>query len=165
MKQISNGDSWWAVVECMAGLISSGYSEMELTEKHVRDVLISRGFTEFSVERATRWIERAINSGTACESLAMLQPCSQSLRIGNPLENVCFSTKILSKIEMCRQKGLISEEARERLLEGARVIDTRDWEDDEVTSLLAEMLFSYNPSLSEEDYTEMLKRCVPNFYC
>ena len=95
----------------------------------------------------------------------MLQRQSTGLRIINPLEDVCFSSAIWSRIEICRQKGLITDEAMERLLEGARVIDTRDWDDDEVANLLAEMLFAFNPSNSEEEYLEMLQRCVPHFYC
>ena len=165
MEQLSEGKAWWAVVECMAGLISSGYDEMELTEKHVKDILESKGFCKFSISQAMSWVEKAINSGSINESLAMLQPVSTGQRISNPLESVCFSATVLARIEMCRQKGLISEEARERILEAARVIDTRDWDDDEVTGLLAEMLFSYNPNTSEEDYADMLRRCVPNFYC
>lgn len=164
-KAASSQSHWWSVVQSMADLVASGYDELELTEQSVKDALLGKGFAEDAISTACGWIEKAVNSGTVNESLAMLQKQSSGYRIINPLEEVCFSSSIWSRIELCRQKGLISDEAMERLLEGARVIDTRDWDDDEVTNLLAEMLFAFNPVSSEDDYLRMLKRCVPQYYC
>ena len=49
--------------------------------------------------------------------------------------------------------------------EGARVIDTRDWDDEEVQNLLAEIFTSVLPGTSETDFLEMFKVCVPEYYC
>ncbi len=164
-KAASSPSHWWSVVQSMADLVASGYDELELTEQYVKETLLGKGFAEDAISTAFTWVEKAVNSGTVNESLAMLQRQSTGLRVINPLEEVCFSSSIWSRIELCRQKGLITDEAMERLLEGARVIDTRDWEDDEVTNLLAEMLFAFNPGNSEDDYLQMLQRCVPHYYC
>ena len=164
-KAAGSHPHWWAVVQSMADLVASGYDELELTEHYVKDELIGKGFRESEITQAVTWVEKAVNSGTVNESLAMLQKQSTGTRVVNPLEKVCFSRSIWSRLEICRQKGLISDEAVERILEGARVIDTRDWEDDEVSNLLAEMLFTFNPNNSETEYLEMLQRCVPQFYC
>ncbi|NRA67830.1 MAG: hypothetical protein HRU19_25340 [Pseudobacteriovorax sp.] len=166
MKKASVGQSqWWKVVQSMADLVAAGYDEHELTENYVRTSLVEQGYSDDLITVATSWVEKAINSGTISECFAMLQNQSTGTRIVNPLEDICFSSSVWSRIKTCRQKGLISEEAMERMLEGARVIDTRDWEDDEVTNLLAEMLFTFNPSSSESEYIDMLRRCVPQFYC
>lgn len=156
---------WWSVVETMADLVASGYDEHELTERYVKDELLEKGYKEQAINTAVIWLEKATNSGTINESLAMLQRQPVGLRIANPLEQVCFSNSIWSRLEVCRQKGLISEEAVERILEGARVIDTRDWDDEDVSNLLAEMLFTFNPNNSETEYLDMLQQCVPQFYC
>ena len=141
-KATDSHPQWWAVVRSMADLVASGYDELELTEHYVRDELVDKGFKETEISQAVVWVEKAVNSGTVNESLAMLQRQSSGTRIVNPLEQVCFSSSIWSRLEICRQKGLISDEAVERILEGARVIDTRDWDDDDVSNLLAEMLFN-----------------------
>ena len=106
-----------------------------------------------------------MNSGTVNESLAMIQKQAEGARVINPLEKVCFSASMWSRIELCKQKGLITDESVERILEGVRAIDTRDWDDEDVSNLLAEMLFSFNPNTTEREYQEMLRRCVPQFYC
>lgn len=166
MKKTSSQEtSWWSVVQSMADLVASGYDELELTEHYVRDELVGKGFDDLQIAMAISWVEKAVNSGTVNECLAMLQRQSDGIRVVNPLERLCFSSSIWSRLEICRQKGLISDEVVERVLEGARALDTRDWEDDEVSNLLAEMMFAFNPNSTESEYLEMLQRCVPQFYC
>ena len=132
MERVSSTATWWPVVCAMAELVVYGYDELELTERHVREELREAGFDEQDIDLACAWIERAVNSGTVVESLAMLQPRGEGPRIANPMERICFSQKIWSKIELCRHKGLLTPDIIERMLEGARVIDTRDWDDEEV---------------------------------
>lgn len=156
---------WWHAVKMMAELVSSGYDESELTEHYVREELMAAGFAIQEIDLAYAWVEKAINSGTLYESLMMLQQPMQGQRIANPLEKICFSRKIWAQIERCCQRGLISRDLAERLLEGARVIDTRDWEDEEVSKLLAEMFGAINPGASEKAFLDMLNRCAPEYYC
>lgn len=165
MSRVETDAGWWSAVKKMADLVTAGYCETELTEGDVREELMGAGFIAADIDLACEWVEKALNSGTLNESLAMLQQQTHATRIRNPLEGVCFSNDIWSRIENCYQKGLLSRDNVERLLEGARVIDTRDWEDDDVTNLLAEMLNSINPSISESDYLSILQRCTPSYYC
>lgn len=165
MNTVHVQDRWWQAVKKMADLVTAGYCETELTEGYVREELVEAGFGSGEIDLACEWVEKALNSGTLSESLAMLQDQSHCARIRNPLEGVCFSEEVWNKIESCYQKGLLSRDKMERLLEGARVIDTRDWEDDDVTGLLAEMLNSINPSISESEYLNILERGTPSYYC
>lgn len=164
MRRNSSDRQWWDVVKTMADMVTTGFDESELTEHDVRNELISKGFTDANIDLACEWVDKAVNSGTLAESLAMLQEPSDSVRVNNPLETLCFSDQVWARIELCCQKGLISRDTVERLLEGARYVDTRDWEDEEVSELLAEMLTSFNPNVPETDYLDMLSRCLPQFY-
>lgn len=155
---------WWHAVKMMADLVSSGYDESELTEHYVRDELLAAGFELQEIDLACEWVEKAIISGTLYESLMMLQRPMNGLRIANPLEKICFSRKVWLQIERCCERGLLSRDLVERLLEGARVIDTRDWEDDDVSKLLAEMFSTINPAASEKEFLDMLERCMPTYY-
>ncbi len=160
-----NEQAWWVVVQAMAELVVYGYDELELTERYVRDELLEAGFSNQDIELACNWVEKAVNSGTVVESLAMLQAQGEGMRIPHPMERVCFSRRIWSKLELCRHKGILSNDIIERMLEGARVIDTRDWDDDEVQNLLAEIFTSVLPGSTENDFLEMFKVCVPEYYC
>ncbi len=164
MERVSTSISWWPVVQAMAELVVYGYDELELTERHVKEELRDAGFPEIDIEEACAWVEKAVNSGTVVESLAMLQPQGDGPRVANPMERICFSKRIWSKIELCRHKGLLTHDIIERMLEGARVIDTRDWDDEEVSNLLAEIFMSVLPGTSEGDFFDIFGSCVPEYY-
>lgn len=157
--------NWWGVIKAMASLVSSGYEESELTESHVRHELAGHGYSQKEIDRACEWIDKALQSGTLNECLSMLDEHVEATRLNNPIETICLSEKVWSRLDQCYQKGLLSRGLIERVLEGVRFVDTRDWEDDEVASLMAEMLSSFNPSISESEYLEMLNRCLPTYYC
>ena len=74
MERVSSGTAWWSVVRAMAELVIYGYDELELTERYAREELLDAGFDEIDIEAACVWVEKAVNSGTVVESLAMLQP-------------------------------------------------------------------------------------------
>lgn len=165
MHSVTSEPTWWTVVRAMAELVVFGYDELELTERYVREELREAGFEIHDIEQACAWVEKAVNSGTVVESLAMLQSQGDGVRISHPMEKVCFSKRIWSKIELCRHKGILSNDVIERMLEGARVIDTRDWDDEEVSNLLAEIFISVLPGSSEGDFHDLFQACVPDFYC
>lgn len=165
MDSVTSEAEWWVVVRAMAEMVVYGYDELELTERYVREELLDAGFASHDIEKACAWVEKAVNSGTVVESLAMLQTQGDGVRIPNPMEQICFSKRIWSKIELCRHKGILSNDIIERMLEGARVIDTRDWDDEEVSNLLAEIFISVLPGTSEGEFLEMFKACVPDYYC
>ncbi len=165
MHSVTSQATWWSVVRAMAEMVIFGYDELELTERYVREELLEAGFSSTDIEAACDWVEKAVNSGTVVESLAMLQSKGEGVRITNPMERICFSNKIWSKIELCRHKGILSSDIIERMLEGARVIDTRDWDDEEVSNLLAEIFIAVLPGTSEGDFHDMFHACVPDYYC
>lgn len=148
---------WWQVVREMAGFIISGYDESELTEGYVKKDLVSQGYKEKEILKAYEWLEKTALSGTLAESLAMLRPHHDNPRIPNPIEAVYISEKLWNRIQLCRYKGLINAETVEKVVEGIRVIDPRDWEDEDVVSLLAELLSSALPGTSEKEFVEILE--------
>jgi hypothetical protein len=110
MHSVTSQATWWSVVRAMAEMVIFGYDELELTERYVRDELLEAGFSSTDIEAACDWVEKAVNSGTVVESLAMLQSKGEGVRITNPMERINFSNKIWSKIEMCRHKGILSSD-------------------------------------------------------
>ena len=57
------------------------------------------------IELACDFIEKAQNSGTLSETLSMLGPQIEGVRVPHPKEDFCFSKKVWRQIEKCRQKG------------------------------------------------------------
>ena len=164
MQMHEDNKNWWHAVKKMADLVAAGYDESELTEYYVRNELVAAGFALEAIELACDWIEKAVISKTLYESLTMLQEASDCPRIANPIETLCFSSKVWNQINRCYKRGLLSRDLLERLLECARAVDTRDWEDEEVAKLFAEMLATINPSVSEESFLNMLNQCLPPYY-
>lgn len=156
--------AWWDVVKTLSGFIVAGHEEEDLACAEIREKLEELGFEEEDIEMAYEWIDRASLSGTLSESLAMLQPQIQGPRLANPLERAYLSEKLWTSLEKCRHKGLMSDDLIERLLEGVRVIDTRDWDDEEVTALLYELLGMVMPGVSDQKFRDILENGFPEFY-
>lgn len=157
--------NWWEVVKTMANFVITGYEEKELTEDYVKNDLLSLGYVEEDVDTAVDWVKKAELSGHLSESLAMLQPQVNGVRIADPLEKICFSEGIWAKIESCRQRGILSNDLVEKLIEGVRALDTRDWEDDEISHLLAEIVVTLLPNMYKDEFIELLEGRKKVTYC
>jgi len=168
MEQLSSRrEEWWNVVEEMAGYVACGVGYEELEEDFVRFSLLNRGFQSENIELALDWLEKASMSGNVADVFSMfMKPMSDSIRIINPLEKICLSDKAWKKFHQMRQHGIISEDLAERLIEGLRSVDTRDWEEDEVYTFLFEALSASLPNSSEGLLLKLLKqsKIVSEFY-
>src|SRR4051812_23085370 len=102
MHSVTSQATWWCVVRAMSEMVIFGYDELELTERYVREDLLEAGVASADIEAACVCVEKAVNSGTVVESLAMLQSKVEGVRISSPMERICFSNRIWSKIELCR---------------------------------------------------------------
>ena len=135
---------WWLAVRHIADLVSRGGVDPD-EARLIRKELKEHGFSMDGIGQAMEWLDRAALSGNLMDSLGMLQPVSQHLRIEHPLERVCIHSRLRLAVEACRRRGHLTQDTAERLLEGLRTADTRDWDHSEVEAFLAEGLA---PSLS-----------------
>ena len=161
----SSSSDWWDVVKAMAAFVGSGFDESDLTESEMRRELLAQGFTESAVAMAVAWVEKAQVSGSLSESLAMLQASDTllSIRLSNPIERICINDRLWLRLYSCRQKGLLSQELFERLVEGVRTIDVRDWDEFDETQMLEELLVTLLPQHSLAECRRLLSGQYPSF--
>lgn len=165
LQQENAKSGWWRVVETMADLVAEGCQEADLTAMGVRQALLARGFPEEDIAQACAWIERSTASGSLAETWAMLQPHRVRTRVGSPLEQAYFSADLWDRLELARQRALIPADLFEKLLEGVRVLDPREWDDSEVESVMGEMVQAVIPQVSAQSFRALLQRKHPMLLC
>jgi hypothetical protein len=152
------------VVEAMADLMCChGFSPEE--EGLIRSHLLARGFELELIRQAEDWCEKSQSSGSIVDLLSMFVPSAIGTRVSNPLERIAVSDQMLSAIEQCRDRGIISVDMAERLLEGSRALDTRDWDDDDVRAFFVDACAQ---NISPEAQTKLERALTGNFkdyYC
>ena len=72
------------------------------------------------------------------------------VRIENPFDIPYLSDEIWQKVESWRLRGIIPYDVVERLLVGLRNMDVRDWDEQEVSGLVANLLAPAFDAQSEE---------------
>lgn len=151
-------------------LMSEG---IEATEYDVvSEYLDTLDVKESEREAVFEWLERIVRSGKPTESLDMIHQASISgIRIENPFDRAYMSDRLWKKIEGWRLRGILPADVVERLLIGLRNIDVRDWEDDDVRGLVADMLApAFHSSNSKDqkkqkDLRAFEKKIDSSFYC
>jgi uncharacterized protein Smg (DUF494 family) len=147
---VMSQEQWWRVIEEMADFVACGFDYEELEDEWVHQALLAQGFTVNDIDKALDWLEMASISGSVADVFSMVLPVGVGMRVASPLEKVFVSEKIWSHLEDIRARGIIGDDLAERLLEGIRTLDTRDWEDEEVSSFIQEVVTSSLPSFSEK---------------
>ena len=139
--------SWWLAVKEAAEFViqhhdldASTSAASAVDEYEIETFLSNRGFGGDEVVAAVSWLTRASMSGRLGEILSMLLPQRNLPRMTSPVEKVCLSDKVWGHIERCRHRGILNDALAERLLEGLRVLDSRDWDDKEVRAFIADIL-------------------------
>ena len=165
MAGIEQEEPWWSVVKTLADYVVSGHSEEDIGGHDVRTKLLDSGYQESQIAKAYEWIEKVTLSGSLSESLSMLGSGYRGPRISNPIESAMLSGRLWRGIQACRSRGLLSDDLIERLLDGMRLIDTRDWDDEDVDALLVDMLQAVLRSYSEEECVEILNGAQLHLYC
>jgi len=157
---------WWPVVLEVAQMMTEGWSESDIFDDKFGGVLRDRGYVVEAVEAALNWFEKARLSGFLSESLGMLQPQqSHHQRLMSTYETVGLPKVAISAIESLRSKAIISGDVVEKLIEGLRVIDTRDWDDDDVLRVIQEFIATALPYQFEAiESLEELERALPRYY-
>lgn len=154
-------NSWWdAVREIAAMVVRDGLHQAD--EGMMRRTLVTAGFNEAQILQAFDWIDHAERSGNILDIMAMLAPRPDGLRVHHPVEKMFVSDRVWRELDRARQREVVNPDLAERLLEGIRALDTRDWEDDEVRSFVADVMsdMSGDPVKAEQ----ILKDQLPEFY-
>jgi hypothetical protein len=138
---------WWLAVRSIADLVTR--DGVGPDEDHIiRQELVDQGFSPTGIGLALDWVDRAALSGHLIDALGMLQNEWESPRVEHPLERVSLNPLLWEAIDICRRRGFLSADVAERLLEGARSLDTRDWDDAEIETFLEDVLSASSPGLS-----------------
>ncbi len=154
---------WWQAVETIAGLVACGF-DVRGDEDTLRVELAGRGFSEATIETAFKWLEQVVCSGTLADVLDMIQPAGKGPRLANPVEKILMSDKLWRLLENWRSRGLIGAGMAERMLEGMRSLDTRDWDDDEIREFMAEVLRSSTLPAADARYGKCLRGATAELY-
>jgi hypothetical protein len=159
---VANRD-WWVAIEYIAGLSACGI-DLLASEDALRLELLARGFADEIIDRALSWLQQALCSGTLADALDMLQASSEGPRVGNPVERVLMSDKLWRLLHDWRRRHIIGHGAAERILEGMRSLDTRDWDDQEIREFIGEILRRTNVTLPEGRLGKCLSGSVSELY-
>ena len=123
------------VVESIADLVCChGFDPNE--DGVLRNELVCRGFKLEVIRQAENWCDKVALTGRLIEVLSLFQPSALGRRVHSPLEKIFVSDQVWKTIENCRSRGIFSLDMHERLLEGVRAMDTRDWDDQEVKGFI-----------------------------
>ncbi len=133
-------------------------------DRVIRKELTDRGFSKDGIGKAMDWMDKAALSGTLMDTLGMLQPPPAGLRVNHALEKASVHPQLLRAVDACRRRGWVAPEFAERLLEGLRTMDTRDWDDAEIEQFLAEVLGVSSPSLAGWSLVSILRQEPPDHY-
>lgn len=155
--------SWWdAVREVASMVVRDGLHQAD--EGMMRRVLLDSGFGEDAILQAFDWIDHAERSGNVLEALVMLAPRPDGIRVAHPMERMFVSDRVWKEIDRARQREVMNTDLAERLIEGIRALDTRDWEDDEVRSFIADVMADTSSGGDANRVERILKDQLPEFY-
>lgn len=157
-------EEWWDVVRVIAEYLSCGYTQEDLEDICFDSLLEEKGYSKTSINQAIDWLEEASLSGNISDILSMANSTGSMVRIPNPIETMGVSEKLWVTLETLRLKGMINFDLAEKVLEGVRGLDSRDWEDDEICSFVKELLISSMPFISEEQLDLISKGLYKDFY-
>jgi hypothetical protein len=152
------------VITAMADLVCChGFS----TDDHgiLRSHLLERGFELALIRAAENWCELAQASGSLVDVLSTFAAFGSGPRVSSPLERVSISDEVWKTIEDCRNRGIISMDMAERLLEGARAMDMRDWDDEDVRSFILDACIANGLPSSQNKMRQALDGDFKTYYC
>jgi Protein of unknown function (DUF494) len=157
-------DDFRMVIEAIADLICC-HGQSTDDDGQLRLQLIERGFELDLIRAAEEWCDRAQASGSLMDILGTFAPASSNHRVYSPLERVSVSDEVWSAIEACRIRGVITIDMAERLLESAREIDTRDWDDEDVRAFLLDACIANGLPSNQPKIERALQGDFRTYYC
>jgi hypothetical protein len=152
------------IIVAMADLICChGFSTDE--DGLLRAHLLGRGFDLSLIRAAENWCDVAQASGSLVDVLSTFASSGSGPRVSNPLERVSVSDEVWRTIEECRNRGILSTDMAERLLEGARAMDTRDWDDEDVRAFILDACVANGLPASKAKMEQALSGDFKLYYC
>ena len=152
------------VIEAMADLLCChGLSPED--DGLIRVHLLARGFDLDLIRSAELWCDKADAAGSIVDLLSMFVSTGEGIRVSNPLESIAVSDDMLSAIEKCRDRGIITVDMAERLLEGTRAMDTRDWDDEDVRAFFVDACVANSLPSSQAKLERALQGDFRDYYC
>jgi hypothetical protein len=152
------------VIVAMADLVCChGFSTDD--DGLLRTHLVERGFDLALIRAAENWCDAAQASGSLVDVLSAFAVSGSGHRVSSPLERVSVSDEVWNMIEDCRNRGIISTDMAERLLEGARAMDTRDWDDDDVRTFILDACIANGLPSSQNKMQQALDGNFKTYYC
>ena len=153
-----------SVIESMADLICCHGQSTE-DDGLLRVQLQARGFDLDLIRAAENWCDKVQAAGSLVDVLSIFAPGALGYRLSSPLERVSISDEVWHAIENCRNRGIITIDMAERLLEGVRAIDTRDWDDDDVRSFIFDACVAHALPSSHSKIERALQGDFRDYYC
>ena len=155
--------AWWPILPFVLDklrdfqmLAEGDQDEFAKFERYVINELTQNGFQREQVDAALDWIENATRHTGLSDLISIFSVGYKHKRLMNPVEDITFNAQLFARIQQCRQRGLLSDEIAERLLENLRTVDTSDWDDQDVEVYIAETISYICPSLSLTDARKMI---------
>jgi hypothetical protein len=153
-----------AVIVAMADLVCChGFSTDD--DGLLRAHLLARGFELEQIKAAEDWCDVVQASGSLVDVLSAFASSGSGHRVCSPLERVSVSDEVWKTIEDCRSRGIISTDMAERLLEGARAMDTRDWDDEDVRTFILDACVANGLPSSLTKMQQALAGDFKTYYC
>lgn len=147
--RIPEAGEWWSAV-CAAALLIGREGVEHDQEGIIRRDLVNKGFSPEGIGKAMDFIDKAFLSGSLMESVGMIYQKEgeyASVRVEHPLEKAHLPESLWLSIDACRRKGFLDPDLAERLLEGVRTMDTRDWDASDVEAFLDDVMAVSVPGL------------------
>ncbi|MCX6116325.1 MAG: DUF494 family protein [Proteobacteria bacterium] len=152
------------VIESIADLVCAhGLDPNE--DGLLRSSLLERGFNIDLIRKAEDWCDVVSTHSRLVEVLCLFLPEIKSARIYSKLEKIFVSDSIWKTMEECRNRGIFSMDMIERLLEGVREMDTRDWDDIDVRKFIETVCGDASHANGDLKLRKALNGDFADYYC
>lgn len=140
-QRVTGSADWWQVVCSIADMVTSGWF-LPNQVNEISAALEEKGFRKDAISRALEWLESAAMTGDVFGALATTSPTALSERMIHPLEVAGIHPDLLRSVLACRRKGIVQPDTFEQLLESVRALDSRDWSQEEIESIVNDIIAS-----------------------
>ncbi len=148
----------WEIITVLAEMLNSGITYEEMGDDNIRELLLANDFAADQIDVTLDWLENAAKTASIADIISMVSSHDHHpQRVVNPLENASISSQLWSRFNLLRSRGFLSDDTAERVLEGLRSIDTRDWEGEDISVFLSEILQHSLPHASEQTVIKILR--------
>ena len=154
----------WNVILEIAKIVTNDGCSLH-DENLLQQKMREKGFEKEEISYAMDWFDRAQLSGNITEIMSMIEPPIKAIRIEHPIEKAYLSDEIIREISVGFENKFFGFETAEKLLEGMRILDPRDWEDQDIRSFVVEILSLLGSEKSSKRLRKVKKGRVSDLIC